>query len=215
MPPELKIKVCGMTQLQQVHQLIAMQVDYAGFIFYDKSPRYVVGKMLPEDFNNIPIDIKKVGVFVNETVKNILSIVHTYGLNYVQLHGDETSDFCKELAAEVPIIKAFRVSDKEDILKITKPYMDSAAYFLFDTKAAAYGGTGKKFNWKVFENVQIGKPWFLSGGIGPEDSFLVNEFIKNGNAKELLALDLNSKFETEPGAKDMNLLSDFVRQYKF
>ncbi|MFV0606852.1 MAG: phosphoribosylanthranilate isomerase, partial [Niabella sp.] len=75
MPPELKIKVCGMTQLQQVHQLVAMQVDYAGFIFYDKSPRYVVGKMLPEDFNNIPTAIKKVGVFVNETVKNILSIV--------------------------------------------------------------------------------------------------------------------------------------------
>lgn len=200
------IKVCGITDMQQVAELAALGANYAGFIFYKKSPRYVGEKILPQQLQSFN-QIKKAGVFVNASVDEILQTVAAYGLNAVQLHGDETPEFCVLLRAKLPVIKAFRVNGTEDLNVLTSPYNAVADYFLFDTKAKDYGGTGKKFNWSVFENYKPGKPFFLSGGIGPNDVDAITDFMQH---QTLFAIDVNSKFETAPGIKDINLLKQFV-----
>lgn len=203
-----RIKVCGMTSMQQVQELAASGVDYAGFIFYEKSPRFVAGKIIAGDLKAFT-GIQKVGVFVNETVGNILQIVADYGLNAVQLHGDETPEFCKALLGEVTVIKAFRVrGDETALAELLTSYEDSVDYFLFDTKAKEYGGTGKKFDWSVLTHMPINKPYFLSGGIGPDDAEQVKAFV---TTHPVFSLDVNSKFETEPGVKDIELVRRFIK----
>ena len=158
---QLKLKVCGMTSIRQLQQLAELGVDYAGFIFYEKSPRFVGDKIRPEKLKAFTT-IKKVGVFVNESVDNILSIVEECGLDLVQLHGDESPQFCELLKAKTTVIKAFRVKGNEDVSFLIQPYENVVDYFLFDTKAQDYGGTGKKFDWSVLEKLTITKPFFLS-----------------------------------------------------
>ncbi|MGC4231650.1 MAG: phosphoribosylanthranilate isomerase [Niabella sp.] len=206
----LKIKVCGMTDMQQVEQLAAMGADYAGFIFYEKSPRFAGNKLAAADLKGFA-SIQKVGVFVNESVDVILQTVDEYGLNAVQLHGDETADFCSGIKGKVTVIKAFRVKGDEDLSEILKPYEKAADYFLFDTKAQEYGGTGKKFDWSVLSKGNITKPYFLSGGIGMDDMEQVKQFTLTNN---VFALDVNSKFETAPGTKDMESVKKFLRGIK-
>lgn len=206
----LKIKVCGMTDMQQVEQLAAMGVDYAGFIFYEKSPRFAGNKLAAADLKGFA-SIQKVGVFVNESVDVILQTVDEYGLNAVQLHGDETADFCSGIKGKVTVIKVFRVKGDEDLSEILKPYEKAADYFLFDTKAQEYGGTGKKFDWSVLSKGNITKPYFLSGGIGMNDMEQVKQFALTNN---VFALDVNSKFETAPGTKNMESVKKFLRGIK-
>lgn len=205
-----RIKVCGMTSMRQVQELAALGADYAGFIFYEKSPRFVAGKIPVEELKAFT-GIQKAGVFVNESAERILQIVAGYGLNAVQLHGDETPAFCKILSAETTVIKAFRVRGDENLTELLSPYEDGVDYFLFDTKAQEYGGTGKKFDWSVLERASINKPYFLSGGIGVDDAEQVKAFINNNN---VFSLDVNSRFEIEPGVKDMEQVRRFMQDIR-
>lgn len=199
-----------MTDMQQVEQLAAIGVDYAGFIFYEKSPRFAANKLAAADLKAFSA-IQKVGVFVNESIEMILQTVDEYGLNAIQLHGDETADFCDGIKEKVTVIKAFRVKGDENLSEILKPYEKAADYFLFDTKAQEYGGTGKKFDWSVLSKANITKPYFLSGGIGLDDVEQVKQFTLTNN---VFALDVNSKFEIAPGIKDIESVKEFLGSIK-
>ncbi len=196
-----------MTLMEQVHQLAELGVDYAGFIFYEKSPRFAGRKIKAEELKEVK-NLQKVGVFVNETEDNILARVEQFGLNAVQLHGDETPALCNSLRKRVEVIKAFRIGGEEDPRVLTVDYKGQVNYFLFDTMAAAYGGTGKKFDWSVLDRVSLSEPYFLSGGIGLTDVEQVKLFTERN---DVFALDVNSRFETAPGVKDMNKITEFSR----
>jgi len=211
----MRIKVCGMTNAEQVLQLDEMGVEFAGFIFYPKSPRYVYKFMPRPEIKKIRgKGINKVGVFVNATVEEVLEAVDDCGLYLVQLHGDETPKYCEKIANYVTVVKAFRLREDDNVLWKVKDYIDIADMFLFDTEGAGYGGTGKKFDWNVLKGLNIGKPFFLSGGIEPGDTEKLKEFAKEPVAKDLFSIDVNSKFETSPGVKDMNKLREFITAVK-
>jgi len=199
----MKVKICGLKYKENIEQIAALQFDYMGFIFYPKSKRFV-GEyfVMPE----IDTKIKKVGVFVNADVNYVLEKVIKYNLAAVQLHGDESPEYCNEikqkLNATVQIIKAFGV-DENFNFETLKPYQKICNYFLFDTKTKEYGGSGHQFNWQVLKKYNNAIPYFLSGGIGLPEI----EKIKNTSIKlNMYAIDVNSKFETEPGLKDIELV---------
>jgi len=211
----MRIKVCGMTKAEQVLQLDELGVEFAGFIFYPKSPRYVLSHMSKEQLRKLKgKHINKVGVFVNTPVEEVLQLVDACGLYLVQLHGDENPRYCEQIANYVTVVKAFRLREGEDILWRAKDYQDAADMFLFDTEGAGYGGTGKKFNWDILKGGNVRKPFFLSGGIQPEDVELLKAFEQESVAKDLFAIDINSKFELAPGLKDMNKIQAFVKALK-
>lgn len=211
----MRIKVCGMTSAGQVLQLDDMGVEFAGFIFYPKSPRYVYKFMSRPEIKKIKgRGINKVGVFVNAPVEEVLQAVDDCGLYLVQLHGDETPKYCEKIADYVTVVKAFRLRENENVLWKVKDYRDIADMFLFDTDGAGYGGTGRKFDWKMLQGLTIGKPFFLSGGIEPGDTDKLETFVKDPVAKDLFSIDVNSKFEISPGIKDMNKLKDFITAIK-
>lgn len=209
----MRVKVCGMTQPDQVEALAAMGVTFAGFIFYPKSPRYVFRHMTTTQirkFNNI----NKVGVFVNAPIEEVLHLVDECRLHMVQLHGDEPPKYCEKIADYVSVVKAFRLSDNDSVEWMIRPYMDVCDMFMFDTMGAGYGGTGKKFDWSMLKNSTIGKPFFLSGGIEPGDEEELMAFAQEPVAKALFAIDINSKFELTPGVKDMENVKLFVDKVK-
>ncbi len=210
----MRVKVCGMTDIDQVNQLNEMGVEFCGFIFYPKSPRYVFKHMPAVTIKKIKGNINKVGVFVNADVEDVLQTVDDCGLYLVQLHGDESPKACEKIADYVSVIKAFRLGKDDNILWKIKDYQDVVDMFLFDTEGAAYGGTGKKFNWEALLDLNINKPFFLSGGIQPDDVAVLKEFSKNAVGKDLFAVDINSKFEISPGYKDMEKVRTFVSQLK-
>jgi phosphoribosylanthranilate isomerase len=211
----MRIKVCGMTNTEQVMQLDTMGVAFAGFIFYPKSPRYVFRHMSRPEIKKIKGQhINKVGVFVNAPVEELLQTVDDCGLHLVQLHGDETPKYCEKVADYVGVIKAFRLREDDQVLWKVKDYQDIADMFLFDTDGTGYGGTGKKFNWTMLKGLNIHKPFFLSGGIGPGDVEELSSFAKDPVAKDLFSIDVNSKFETIPGLKDMQAVEKFVEAIK-
>jgi phosphoribosylanthranilate isomerase len=210
----MRIKVCGMTDLDQIHQLSEIGVEFCGFIFYPKSPRYVFKHMPAVSIKKIKSNINKVGVFVNANTEDILQTVDDCGLYLVQLHGDESPRACERISDYVSVIKAFRLSDDDNILWKIKDYQDVVDMFLFDTEGVGYGGTGKKFNWEALINLNINKPFFISGGIQPEDVAALQAFSKNKVGKDLFAVDVNSKFEITPGYKDMEKVRTFVSQLK-
>ena len=207
----MRIKVCGMTSTEQVLQLDERGVEFAGFIFYPKSPRYVYKFMPKPEVKKIKgKGINKVGVFVNATVEEVLQTVDDCGLHLVQLHGDETPKYCEKIANYVGVVKAFRLREEDNVLWKVKDYMDIADMFLFDTEGAGYGGTGKQFDWNILRGLAIRKPFFLSGGIGPDDAEKLAQFNKEPVAKDLFSIDVNSKFEITPGIKDMEALTRFI-----
>lgn len=211
----MRIKVCGMTSADQVLQLDEMGVEFAGFIFYPKSPRYAFRSMSRPEIKKIKgKGINKVGVFVNSPVEEVLKTVDDCGLYLVQLHGDETPKYCEKIADYVTVVKAFRLREEDNVLWKVKDYQEIADMFLFDTEGAGYGGTGKKFNWDVLKGLNINKPFFLSGGIQPEDVGLLQDFAKDPVAKNLFSIDINSRFESSPGVKDMALLRGFIHSVK-
>lgn len=211
----MRIKVCGMTSAEQVLQLDEMGVEFAGFIFYPKSPRYVYKYMPRTDIKKIKgKGINKVGVFVNAPVEEVLEAVDDCGLYLVQLHGDETPKYCEKIANYVTVVKAFRLREDDNVLWKVKDYRDIADMFLFDTEGAGYGGTGKKFDWNVLKGLSVQKPFFLSGGIGPDDTDRLKEFAAEPVAKDLFSIDINSRFETSPGVKDMEKLKTFIEAVK-
>ena len=218
MESQFQVKVCGLTKLNQIKELINLKVDFLGFIFYEKSPRYVLNYLSLEQISEINHQAK-VGVFVNEDLEKIIEISGQADLNFIQLHGDETEEFISELRQKlnpkIGIIKVIRVgSQKSKVRSEIEKVFDSAKtdklkqstinYLLFDTDSKAFGGTGKTFDWNILNDINIPIPYFLSGGISLKNV----EDLKNINQKPI-ALDINSKFEIEPGNKDINKIIEF------
>lgn len=210
----MRVKVCGMTNTEQVAQLDQMGVEFCGFIFYPKSPRFAFKHIPAMKIKKIKGNINKVGVFVNAEVDDILETVDDCGLYLAQLHGDETPKDCEKVSDYISVIKAFRLAEDDNILWKIKDYRDVVDMFLFDTEGVGYGGTGKKFNWDALLNLNINKPFFLSGGIQPNDVDALKAFGKSQAGKDLFAIDINSRFEISPGVKDMELVKKFVTDYK-
>jgi phosphoribosylanthranilate isomerase len=209
----MRIKVCGMTQPDQVEQLAGLGVSFAGFIFYPKSERYVFKHMTTTQIRK-ENSINKVGVFVNSSIEEVLHMVDECRLHMVQLHGDESPKYCEKIADYVSVVKAFRLSDNDSVSWMIRPYMDVCDMFMFDTMGVGYGGTGKKFDWSMLKTETIGKPFFLSGGIEPGDEDKLKEFANEPVAKALFAVDINSKFEISPGIKDLGKIKNFVDRIK-
>jgi phosphoribosylanthranilate isomerase len=209
-----RIKVCGMTLPEQVNALDDMGVDLAGFIFYDKSPRFMRNKISPEKMKKIGGRIAKVGVFVNEDYEKLMKTVEDYRLDMVQLHGDESERYCEKVANYVTAIKAFRLSENDPIEWMIRPFHDGSDMYMFDTLGSGYGGTGKKFNWNLLKDVNINKLFFLSGGIEPGDEQRLVEFMELETAKKLFAIDINSRFEVTAGVKDIVKVKSFVQNLK-
>ena len=203
-----------MTDAAQVHKLDELGVEFCGFIFYPKSPRFIFRHCAAEDIKKIKGKINKVGVFVNAGFEEVVRIVDDCGLYLVQLHGDETPRECEKISSYITTIKAFRLTEDDNILWKIKDYQDVVDMFLFDTEGVGYGGTGKKFNWEKLRGLNIKKPFLLSGGIQPSDVSQLKEFAKEPVAKDLFAIDVNSKFEIAPGIKSMDMVRAFVHQIK-
>ncbi|MDI5894960.1 phosphoribosylanthranilate isomerase [Flavobacterium algoritolerans] len=204
----MKLKICGMKYPDNILEVGALLPDYMGFIFWEKSSRYFDG-VIPD----LPKSIKKVGVFVNATQEEILEKIVKYDLQAVQLHGQESVEFCLDLRenlkqAQIEIIKVFSVDDTFDF-EVLKPFEAVCDYFLFDTKGKLPGGNGTTFDWKVLEKYPSSKPFFLSGGIGMEEMEAVKEILKTN--LPLYAIDVNSKFEIEPGLKNIELCKNIRR----
>lgn len=209
----MRIKVCGMTMMEQVESLPDIGATFAGFIFYPRSPRYVFRHLTSAQIKKTNT-INKVGVFVNASVDEVLLMVDECRLHMVQLHGDESPKYCERIADYVSVVKAFRLTDNDSIEWIIKPYMDVCDMFMFDTMGSGYGGTGKKFDWNILKGTEIGKPFFLSGGIQPEDTGALKNFEEEPVSKAMFAVDINSKFETSPGVKDMKKVNEFIQELR-
>lgn len=209
----MRLKVCGMTMLEQIKELESIGVDFAGLIFYPRSPRYAFkGGLNADKLKKERLSINKIGVFVNEPEEQLLRLVDEWRLDMVQLHGDESPRYCERISNHVNTIKAFRIGKDENIPYKTYPFNDAADMYLFDTLGAQYGGTGEQFNWQLLHDAGIRKPYFMSGGIGMDDAKKVLEFSKK--EKNLFSLDVNSKFEVSPGVKDMDLIKQFLKVIK-
>ncbi len=197
----MKLKICGMKYLENMQDVVSLAPDFVGFIFYEKSPRYMVESLDPENVKNLPSTVKKVGVFVNQAEEFILKQVDLYGLNYVQLHGHESVAMCQLFSEKgIGVIKVFHIDESIDWrqLEAYEKYVD---YYLFDTKSKNYGGTGKQFDWKVLSAYALNTPYFISGGID-----LTNVDEVGLLHRKPYALDVNSRFELSPGLKDVNKL---------
>ena len=194
---------------ENIQTVASLQPDYLGFIFHEKSPRNFSGKTV-----KIPDDIKKVGVFVNASIKVILSKTEEHHLDTIQLHGNEDVIYCNALREKlnrVEIIKVFSVDDEFDFNQL-EPYEEVVDFYLFDTKGKLPGGNGFAFNWNVLNHYSSNKPYFLSGGIGLEEIQNLKEFILSKASNYCYAIDVNSKFELEPGLKNIEKLKEFKSQ---
>lgn len=205
----MKIKVCGMRVLENIQQLSKLDIDFIGLIFYTKSPRACDPKSINwEEIKKIQKEF--VGVFVNEDIENLLSIVKGSPIKTLQLHGTESPEYCRRLKLKgYKIIKAFGIGQDFN-WQYCKEYMKDVDYFLFDTQSNNHGGTGKKFDWKVMTNYPFNKPFFLSGGISLEDL----STLLNIELNMMLGVDVNSRFEIEPGLKnidDINIFTEGLR----
>lgn len=206
----IRVKVCGMHDPLNIKEIAEVKPDFIGFIFYPGSPRYVGDEPETELFRNVASHIKKTGVFLNENNHKILDISIRTGLDMIQLHGNESPASCFQLKSSgLTIIKAFNI-EKDFGFEFLKQYALACDYFLFDTKSEKQGGSGMKFNWEKLEEYSMEKPFFLSGGIGPEDAGLIKSIENRG----LFAVDINSCFETSPGIKDIALVKTFIEEIK-
>ena len=217
-----------------IAEVAALQPDYLGFIFYEKSPRY-----FQEQIPQLSKNIKKVGVFVDASLDYILDKITKYNLKAVQLHGNESPEFCKELKCHyeeqsdvvisskekdchafqeksrndnsIEIIKVFSIKDEFNF-DVLKPYESVCDYFLFDTKGKLPGGNGYTFDWSVLNNYPSTKPFFLSGGIGLDQIKNIKSFLNSQASKYCYAFDVNSKFEIEAGLKNIEDLEEFIKE---
>ena len=225
------IKVCGMRDGENIRQVSALGVNWIGMIFWEQSPRNVT--MIPTHAGIIPDRAKefeassasgvsytapqRVGVFVDEMAQNIITRAVNYRLDIIQLHGHESPTFIRnlrhtldpDLRLGIRFMKAVSIACADDLL-LCKDYEDCVDYFLFDTKCTTIGGSGRQFDWSVLAAYDGSKPFLLSGGIGPDDA----DRVKNFSHPQFMGIDLNSRFETEPGMKDVEALRSFLSQLK-
>ena len=205
----MKVKVCGMREPVNIALLAELQVDWMGFIFAERSPRYA-GGLTPDVCRVVPGNIGRVGVFVDTPFPGMLEKAVEYGLNSIQLHGEEPPDVCKSLRKEgFEVIKAFPVAVAEDFCP-AQAYEGSCDYFLFDTKTPLRGGSGIPFDWNLLRHYTGDTPFLLSGGVGTDS---VAE-IKGINHPKLAGVDLNSRFEVSAGLKDIALIRRFIEELK-
>lgn len=202
----MRLKVCGMRDPENIRQLgEKVDPDFVGFIFYPGSVRY-----FPDGPEEIPAELppeKRTGVFVNSSLTEIIGLARMFGLRNIQLHGSESTEFCRKLKETgFTVIKAFGISQKEDLMK-TGGFTGSCDFFLFDTKTKKHGGSGRKFNWKMLDDVEISRPWFLSGGIDLLDVAAIKKL-----KSKPFAIDINSRFEIAPGRKDIQKILAFKNE---
>jgi phosphoribosylanthranilate isomerase len=216
------VKVCGMRDQENITAVQKLPIDMIGFIFYPKSPRFAesnkkLEKWLHGEGKKTLDSPARVGVFVDAEVENVLNRVHDFELDYVQLHGNESPEYCRELSdlwsfssiRRASIIKAFGIDEKFDFAK-TQFYRPYCKYFLFDTKGASFGGTGQRFNWELLNDYHGDTPFLLSGGIGPDSV----DDIRLVRHPQLIGLDLNSKFEVSPGLKAVEKIAAFLNDLR-
>ena len=221
----MKIKVCGMRDGENIRQVSELGVDYIGMIFWEKSPRNVT--MIPTHAGIIPDTTRlvgnrettscyqRVGIFVDEMAQNIITRVVNFKLDVIQLHGHEEPTLIRNLRSTIDpdlhpgiqIWKAISIVDRDSVA-ICKHYEDCVDAFVFDTKCTCVGGSGKQFDWSVLDGYDGEKPFLLSGGIGPDDAARIRDF----KHPKMMGIDLNSRFETEPGMKNVELLKQFLTQ---
>ncbi|GGH04587.1 phosphoribosylanthranilate isomerase [Mucilaginibacter phyllosphaerae] len=204
----MKIKVCGLKYRDNIKAVEALAPDYMGFICYAQSPRFI-GGMADDELVNIPTDIIKVGVFVNEDADSISKMIYKYKFDAIQLHGSESPEFCDMYRHEVQVIKAFGVDENFDFAQL-EAYRNSADYFLFDTKTPVHGGSGVTFNWDILDQYKLHVPFFLSGGLSLDNL----EEIKKITHPAFYGVDLNSKFELSPALKDTDKLTKAFNKVK-
>lgn len=204
---DVKFKVCGMKYSENIQDISTLKPDYLGFIFWEKSARNFHLTELPK----LDASIKKVGVFVNPNLEEIQEKITNFQLEAVQLHGKESVDFCNNVKKlDIEIIKAFSVDNDFDFNQL-RAYENAVDYFLFDTKGKLPGGNGTTFDWQVLENYTLEKPFFLSGGIGLTEITKTKEFLDSDLSKYCYAIDVNSRFELEPGLKNKIKLEKFKK----
>jgi phosphoribosylanthranilate isomerase len=203
---KVKIKICGMRDSKNIMEVSALHPDYLGFIFYDKSPRYVGEEfIMPTELSP---NINRVGVFVNHNLEDVIAKVEKYKLKFVQLHGDESIDYCSKLKERgVGIIKVFRIDDSFDFSR-TINFESVVDYFLFDTKGKYYGGNAIPFGWSILENYNHKIPFFLSGGLQASNISEINKF----NSWNIHAIDLNSGVEDSPAIKNINKIKEILNK---
>ena len=197
------IKVCGMRDSENIRQVEELRPDWLGFIFWPKSSRYV--STFP---GYMPTHAKRVGVFVDEDIETVRQIAGDYALDIIQLHGQESPEYAAQLR-EWEVVKAISVSSREDVMNY-KSYEGLVDYFLFDTKCKTVGGSGQQFDWQVLDAYDGQTPFLLSGGIGPDDAERVSAF----RHPQCIGIDLNSRFETAPGLKDIHKLKEFIKKLR-
>lgn len=196
----MKIKVCGLRDRDNIQAIAALEPDYMGFICYEPSPRYV--KHISEDIlADLPSSTYKTAVFVNEDEETINSLITQYGFNAIQLHGSESPEFAHSFRDKVTVFKAFGLNADFDFEQLNN-YANKVDYFLFDTKTDLHGGSGITFDWGVLNNYKLDIPFFLSGGLSLDNLEEVNTITH----PQFYGVDLNSKFETSPGVKDIDKL---------
>jgi phosphoribosylanthranilate isomerase len=196
----MKIKICGCSSEQFYPRLFDLdEIDYFGFIFYPASPRYVSQTPI--------ISKKKVGVFVNAPTEFILEKIKTEALDVIQFHGNESPAEIRKIKSNILKWKAFGIQNSSDFEQC-KVYEGIVDAFLFDTKSHLFGGTGKVFNWELLDEYRGEAPFFLSGGISPEQV----ERLKKINHPKLIGIDLNSRFEIAPKQKNVPLIETFIKQ---
>ncbi len=203
---DFKIKICGMREPDNIREIFSLKPDYMGFIFYPGSKRYA-GSLSPLELKDFPDGIKKVAVFVNASREEILSTCMAYSIRIIQLHGDESPEFCLSMKEDgFQVIKAFRIGMTLDMEEMDR-YTETCDFILLDTSGEGFGGTGRKFEWEQLKDYRHALPFFLSGGIAPGDA----DIIKEMNHPQLYAVDLNSRFEIVPGLKNQPELETFIR----
>ncbi len=205
----LKVKICGMREPGNIRVVSGLLPDYMGFIFYPRSGRFV-GDLSPETLAGIPSSVEKVGVFVNEDPGRLVQTCSALGIGTVQLHGDESPDYCQELSEKgYRIIKVFRIGGSPAPADM-RSFGAVCDFFLFDTQTEGFGGSGKKFSWEMLEKHALDLPFFLSGGIGPEDAGKILQL----EHPMLYGVDINSRFENAPAEKDPEACRDFIRKIR-
>lgn len=205
----MKIKVCGLSNPDNMNQVIGLHPDYIGIIFYRKSKRYIGQDPYVQTILRSIRTVLKIGVFVNAGYREILTAIDQYGLNLVQLHGAESANFCACLSGHIPIIKAFQINASFDFNQL-QDYKESCTYFLFDTASDSYGGSGHSFDWQLLQKYTLPTPFLLSGGISLDNINSIKEIKHAG----LIGIDVNSCFETAPGIKNINNIKTLLHEFR-